>query len=139
MCTVFVLDDGFIHLFYPNGDIATLVHYTRLSWALTILSAVAISLGKVSIALLIVRIMDRTSRKRIWSLYITSSISLLNCVGGIIVLYKQCLNLDAVSNVDDLRQSMCWSPLSGKVKYGYTLYAASKMRRYENEPHHGKF
>jgi len=99
------------------------IYVTKLNWIAQVFGITCLSLGKIAVALLIVRLLDRASRWRKWSLYITSILTGINGLCMVIINFSQCKNVDAIWNPVIKTTTECWNPT---VQSNFALYCASE-------------
>ncbi|CAI6332704.1 unnamed protein product [Periconia digitata] len=119
--TIYALQGGTRHLFYLAQDFEKAVYLTKLNWISTIFAVICFSTGKISIALLIVRLLGRTSRWRKWLLYFVSGLSVVNGIGAILINFLQCKDVNAIWDPRLKPFTECWDY---EVQAGFGLYSA---------------
>lgn len=62
LASVFSLNGGTRHLYYPAQDPPTIVYVTKLNWTAQTFGICCTTLGKVAIGFTILRVLDRASR-----------------------------------------------------------------------------
>ena len=116
--TLYTTKGGSRHRFYMSSS--QLQHVTELNWISQSISIMAIATGKVSVAVLIGRLMG-PSRWRMWFLYFLSVTALLLACLCIIVIFTQCKPSKALW---DPPVGKCWNP-----KGANDIYLAVSSRR----------
>jgi hypothetical protein len=91
----------------------------NISQSLAILS---LGLGKIAIALLILRLLDRVSPWRRWSLHFANGITLINTILMILFTFIQCENPAALWDDEIKATTKCWDP---SVQSSFSIYGAA--------------
>ncbi|KAF1948817.1 hypothetical protein CC80DRAFT_430540 [Byssothecium circinans] len=122
LTSILSLNGGTRHLFYLSQDLEKTIYLTKLNWLAQAFGIFCLSLGKIAIALLIVRLLDRTSRWRKWSLYVASILTGINGLCMLVVNFAQCKDINAIWNPVLRATTECWNPT---VQSNFAIYAAS--------------
>ena len=111
---------GCRHLFYltPQQQLRAV----KFNWISQVWGIFGFATGKISVALLILRIIGPSSTWRKWILYITmASVFIINALGCIIT-FVQCDPPRALWAAD--MSSHCWDP---KIQSDYAIFLSSKF------------
>lgn len=93
-----------------------------MNWIAQPLAIFCLGAGKVAVALLIVRLLNRASVWRRWSLYVASGLTTINTILMIILTFVQCENPAALWDDKFKSRTKCWDP---RVQSSFSIYGAS--------------
>jgi hypothetical protein len=93
-----------------------------MNWIGHSLAILSLGLGKIAVSLLILRLLDRISFWRRWSLHFVNGLTLVNTVLMIVFNYVQCKNPAALWDDAIKEKTECWAP---HVQSNFSLYGAS--------------
>ncbi|KAF2684151.1 hypothetical protein K458DRAFT_303769 [Lentithecium fluviatile CBS 122367] len=119
---LFSFDGGTRHLLYLTQDPEHTKRLLMKNWISQSLAILCLGLGKIAIALLILRLLDRVSSWRRWSLHFINGLTLINTVLMIIFNYVQCENPAALWDDEVKARTKCWAP---QVQSSFSTYGAS--------------
>lgn len=94
----------------------------KLNWIAQAFVIFCLGSSKIAIASLIVRLLNRASVWRRWSLYVASTIVAINTVIMIVLTYAQCENPAALWDLEVKQRTKCWDP---KIQSSFSIYGAS--------------
>jgi hypothetical protein len=94
----------------------------ELNWIAQPFAIFCLGVGKVAVALLIVRLLNRASVWRRWSLYVASGWTVINTAIMIILTFAQCENAAALWDNDVKARTKCWKP---HVQSSFSIYGAT--------------
>ncbi|CAI6243446.1 unnamed protein product [Periconia digitata] len=106
----FSVKGGTRHLYYLLEDPANAVYVVKWNVIARPMGYFALSIGKISIGFLLLRVLERTSRWRRWSIHITNIITAVNCVGVLITDFSQCRNPEALWDPSVKSHTKCVDP-----------------------------
>lgn len=119
---MFCLDGGTRHLAYLAEDPRHLVYVVKLNWIAQPLAIFCLGSGKIAIAFLILRLLNRASIWRRWSLYIAVAWTAINTFLMILFTFIQCENPAALWDVSLKDKTKCWDP---SVQSSFSTYGAA--------------
>ncbi|KAL5397406.1 hypothetical protein PMIN06_003653 [Paraphaeosphaeria minitans] len=119
---MFSFDGGTRHLAYLIENPDHLVYVTKLNWIAQPLAIFCLGSGKIAIAFLILRLLNRASVFRKWSLYVAVAWTTINTVLMILFTFIQCENPAALWDQSLKETTKCWDP---KVQSSFSIYGAS--------------
>lgn len=119
---MFCFDGGTRHLAYLVDNPDHLVYVTKLNWIAQPLAIFCLGSGKISIAFLILRLLNRASVFRKWSLYIAVVWTAINTFLMILLTFIQCDNVDALWDPSLKDTTKCWDP---SVQSSFSIYGAA--------------
>ncbi|PVI02415.1 hypothetical protein DM02DRAFT_653560 [Periconia macrospinosa] len=119
---ILAADGGTRHLFYLAKDPALAISTTRLNWIARPFGFVSLTVGKISVALLILRLLERTSRWRKWILHVANALTAINGILLTIVDFAQCENVHAIWNPALKAKTKCMDP---DTRSSIALFTAS--------------
>lgn len=114
---------GTRHVVYLGQNPADALYVVKLNWIAQPFGIAALGTGKISIALLIIRLLDRASKWRRWILYGTSVWTLVNCALMIIFTFVQCRDPRALWTPELMATTKCWHP---STQPNFAIYGSSK-------------
>ncbi|KAL8831610.1 MAG: hypothetical protein Q9191_000761 [Dirinaria sp. TL-2023a] len=119
--TVLGAKSGCRHLFYLTPQQA--MSASRLNWITQPVAIMALALGKVSVALLILRIMGKSFWRRIF-LYFSMISAILFCGLAIIFTFAQCRPVQALWNpaLVQMGKAKCWKP---QTQSNFSIFVGS--------------
>lgn len=104
--TSLCLHGGMRHLYYLSPEQISTV--TKLDWSSQVFAIVVIGLGKVSTAILLLRIMGPNTVRRKWFLYVCMAFTAISTTLGALFLWVQCNPPRALW--EEVPGSKCWDP-----------------------------
>lgn len=113
---------GTRHLAYLSQDPIHMEHAMKMNWIAQAFAIFCLGSGKVAVAFLIVRLLNRASVWRRWSLYVTSALTATNTLLMITLQFAQCEDVTALWNDEVKRRTRCWDP---RVQSSFSIYGAS--------------
>ncbi len=123
--TVLGAKSGCRHLFYLTPQQAMTA--SRINWIAQPTAIMSIGFGKVSVAILILRIMGKSSKSlwRMTFLYVAAIGSVLFCALAIILTFAQCKPVQALWDPTLLEtgKAKCWKP---STQTDFSLFVGSK-------------
>jgi hypothetical protein len=119
---MFSFDGGTRHLAYLSENPGHLVYVTKLNWIAQPLAIFCLGSGKIAIAFLILRLLNRASVWRKWSLYIAVVWTAINTVLMILFTFIQCGNAAALWDQSLKETTTCWDP---QVQSSFSIYGAA--------------
>jgi hypothetical protein len=122
LLSLFSFGGGTRHLVYLVQDPELTKNLLMKNWISQSLAILCLGLGKIAIALLILRLLDRVASWRRWSLHFVNAITLVNTVLMIVFNYVQCENPAALWDETVKARTKCWDP---KVQSSFSMYGAS--------------
>ncbi|KAF2713000.1 hypothetical protein K504DRAFT_127776 [Pleomassaria siparia CBS 279.74] len=120
--SIFCFSGGTRHLAYLSEDPSNAEYLLMLNWIAQPLAIFCLGTGKVAVAFLIIRLLNRASVWRKWSLYISSSWTLINTFLMILFTFVQCKNPAALWDSEVRSRTTCWDP---SVQSSFSIYGAS--------------
>ncbi|KAF2871552.1 hypothetical protein BDV95DRAFT_606986 [Massariosphaeria phaeospora] len=120
--SLFSLSGGTRHLEYLLQDPAQTQYLVKLNWIAQPLAIFCLGSSKVAVAFLIVRLLNRASVWRRWSLYVASAWTVVNTVLMIVLTFVQCEDPAALWDGSVKAKTACWNP---KVQSSFSTYGAS--------------
>ncbi|KAF2105641.1 hypothetical protein BDV96DRAFT_509034 [Lophiotrema nucula] len=120
--SIFSFDGGTRHLQYLAADPVHLSYVTKLNWIAQPLVIFCLGSGKIAVAFLIIRLLNRASVWRRYSLYVTSFITVCNTVVMIVLTFAQCEDPRALWDQDVKAKTKCWDP---SVQSSFSIYGAA--------------
>lgn len=120
--SILCFEGGTRHLAYLSLNPEHAREVVKMNWVAQPLAIFCLGSGKIAIALLIVRLLNRASVWRRWSLYITSAWTMINTVLMIVFTFVQCENPAALWDERLRAQTKCWDP---RVQSSFSIYGAS--------------
>ncbi|KAF2265442.1 hypothetical protein CC78DRAFT_423481, partial [Lojkania enalia] len=123
LTSLLALNGGTRHFYYLLQDPGKAMFVTKLNWLTQAFAVFCMSVGKIAIALLIIRLLDRASRWRKWFLYFSSAWLMINCLLMITINFAQCKDVRALWNPVIKATTRCWDP---SIQENFALYAGSK-------------
>ncbi|PVH93849.1 hypothetical protein DM02DRAFT_211591 [Periconia macrospinosa] len=122
LLTIICFEGGTRHLLYLAEDPEHLVYVSKLNWIAQPFAIFCLGTGKMAIAFLILRLLNRASVWRRWSLYVASVWTALNTIGMITLTFAQCKNPAALWDMSLKESTSCWDP---KVQSSFSIYGAA--------------
>jgi len=122
LVSLFSLNGGTRHLAYLSEDPTHMVYVTKLNWIAQPLAIFCLGSGKVSISFLILRLLNRSSVWRKWSLYIAIAWTSINTILMILFTFIQCKNPAALWDASLKKTTKCWDP---SVQSSFSTYGAA--------------
>ena len=121
MC-IFSFEGGTRHLAYlaENPDLVERV--TKLNWIAQPLCIFCLGSGKISISFLILRLLNRASVWRKWSLYVAIVWTAINTFLMILFTFIQCKDPAALWDEAVKERTECWDPT---VQSSFSTYGAA--------------
>jgi hypothetical protein len=116
------LSGGTRHFVYLNEDPAHAEYLVKMNWIAQPLAIFCLGTGKVAVAFLIVRLLNRASVWRKWSLYLTSGLTVINTFFMILLTFIQCKNPAALWDNEIRSRTTCWD---SRVQSSFSIYGAS--------------
>lgn len=116
------LQGGTRHLLYLAENPTHLTYVSKLNWIAQAFAIFCLGTGKIAVAFLILRLLNRASVWRRWSLYIASVWTALNTIGMIVLTYAQCENPAALWDTSLKESTKCWDP---RVQSSFSIYGAA--------------
>jgi hypothetical protein len=122
LVSMFSFEGGTRHLAYLSQDPGKTQHVVMMDWIAQPLCIFCLGTGKIAVAFLIVRLLNRASVWRRWSLYIASALTAVNTILMILFTFLQCEDPTALWNDEARAQTKCWKP---SVQSNFSIYGAS--------------
>ncbi|KAF2729250.1 hypothetical protein EJ04DRAFT_447633 [Polyplosphaeria fusca] len=122
LVSVMCFDGGTRHLVYLSQDPAHMRRVIKMNWIAQPLCIFCLGSGKVAIAFLILRLLNRASVWRRWSLYIAIGWTTINSVLMIAFTFAQCENPAALWDDETRAKTKCWDP---KVQSSFSIYGGA--------------
>ena len=97
-------------------------HNLKLNWIAQAFVIFCLGSGKIAVASLILRLLNRASVWRRWSLYVASAVVAINTVIMIILTYAQCEDPAALWDPEVKSRTTCWDPM---IQSSFSIYGAS--------------
>jgi hypothetical protein len=120
--SLFCFEGGTRHLAFLLQDPELTRNLLKKNYISQSLAILSLGLGKIAIALLILRLLDRVSPWRRWSLHFANGITLINTVLMILFTFIQCENPAALWDNDIKATTKCWDP---SVQSSFSIYGAA--------------
>lgn len=121
---ILALGGGMRHLPYLAAENpAHLTYLVKINWVAQPFGIFCLGFGKVAIALLIVRLLDRASVWRKWFLHGLNVWTIINTIIMIVLTFAQCDNVEALWDMEVKARSKCWDPM---VQSNFSIYGSSK-------------
>lgn len=98
------------------------MHAIKMNYVAQPLCIFCLGAGKIAVAFLIVRLLNRASLWRRWSLYLASGLTAINTVIMIILTFAQCEKPAALWDGDLRKKTKCWDP---SIQSSFSIYGAS--------------
>jgi len=126
LLALFSFEGGTRHLIHLAQDAEHTKGLLMKNWISQSLAILCLGLGKIAIALLILRLLDRVSPWRRWSLHFVNGLTLVNTILMIVFNYVQCENPTALWDESVKPRTKCWDPSvqSSFSTYGAAMHAA---------------
>ena len=99
-----------------------MTYIVKLNWIAQPLAIFCLGSTKISVAFLIIRLLNRASVWRRWSLYVASAITTANTVIMIVLTFAQCENPAALWDSAVKGKTKCWNP---SIQSSFSIYGAS--------------
>jgi hypothetical protein len=115
-------EGGTRHLYYLAEDPTHLAYVTKLNWIAQPIAIFCLGSGKIAISFLILRLLNRTSVYRRWSLYVINGWTLINTILMIVFTFAQCKNPAALWDKKVAETTKCWDP---KIQSSFSTYGAA--------------
>jgi hypothetical protein len=122
LLSLFSFEGGTRHLVYLAQDPEHTKSLLMKNWVSQSLAILCLGLGKIAIALLILRLLDRVSPWRRWSLHFVNGLTLINTILMIVFNYIQCENPAALWDDSVKSRTKCWDP---NVQSSFSTYGAA--------------
>ncbi|KAF2639675.1 hypothetical protein P280DRAFT_402157 [Massarina eburnea CBS 473.64] len=122
LVSIMCFEGGTRHLSYLAEEPEHLVYVTKLNWVAQPLAIFCLGSGKIAVALLELRLLNRASVWRRWSLHIASGWTAINTVIMIVLTFAQCENPAALWDRRLMETTRCWDP---KVQSSFSIYGAA--------------
>lgn len=120
---ILALGGGMRHLPYLAAENpAHLTYLVKINWVAQPFGIFCLGFGKVAIALLIVRLLDRASVWRKWFLHGLNVWTIINTIIMIVLTFAQCDNVEALWDMEVKARSKCWDPM---VQSNFSIYGSS--------------
>jgi hypothetical protein len=121
---------GTRHLPYlAMEDPKHLVYLVKMNWIAQPFGIFCLGMGKVAIALLIARLLDRAAFWRKWFLHGLSIWTVANTIVMIVLTFVQCEDVRALWQVELKAITKCWNP---SVQSDFSIYGSSVSYLMEN-------
>lgn len=120
--SLFCFEGGTRHLIYLVPDPELTKNLLKKNWISQSLAILCLGLGKIAIALLILRLLDRVSKKRRWSLHFANGLTLINTILMILFTFIQCEDPAALWDEAVKAKTKCWDP---RVQSSFSTYGAA--------------
>ncbi|KAF2661486.1 hypothetical protein K491DRAFT_586977 [Lophiostoma macrostomum CBS 122681] len=120
--SILSFEGGTRHMVYLAQDPAHVEYILKLNWIAQPLAIFCLGSAKVAVAFLILRLLNRTSVWRRWSLYIASAWTIINTILMIVFTFVQCEDPAALWNAEARKRTKCWDP---SVQSTFSTYGAS--------------
>jgi hypothetical protein len=110
---------------YLAQDPAHAEYVLKLNWIAQPLAIFCLGSAKVAVAFLILRLLNRTSVWRRWSLYVATVWTVINTILMIVFTFVQCEDPAALWSSEARSRTKCWDPAvqSTFSTYGATCHA----------------
>lgn len=118
LVTVMALGGGARHLYYLSP--AELTTSLKLNWTVDTFALVGFGTGKISTALLILRILSPTAKRRKWFLYINICLTIIITFLAVLFTLIQCNPPRALW--EKVPGSRCWNP---QINSAYQIFSSS--------------
>ncbi|ORY18572.1 hypothetical protein BCR34DRAFT_596160 [Clohesyomyces aquaticus] len=122
LVSIMSLSGGTRHLEYLSANPTHMQYVVKLNWIAQPLCIFCLGAGKLSIAFLILRLLNRASVWRRWSLYIAIVWTAINTILMIVFTFVQCEDPAALWNNDIKARTKCWNP---KTQSSFSIYGAA--------------
>ncbi|KAF2278355.1 uncharacterized protein EI97DRAFT_373146 [Westerdykella ornata] len=122
LVSMFSLTGGTRHLAYLSNDQARTNYILELNWIAQPFAILCLGLSKIAVGFLIIRLLNRSSVWRRWSLYFFSALTAINTILMIIFTFVQCKNPAALWDSEIKKTTECWDP---KIQSSFSIYGAS--------------
>ncbi|KAF2267246.1 hypothetical protein CC78DRAFT_490743 [Lojkania enalia] len=122
LVSVFSFKGGTRHLAYLAASPTQMTYILKLNWIAQPLCIFCLGSGKIAVAFLIIRLLNRASVWRRWSLYIASAWTLINTILMIVFTFVQCENPEALWDNEVRARTKCWNP---KTQSSFSIYGAT--------------
>lgn len=122
LLSIFCFSGGTRHIAYLSEDPKHTEYLVKMNWIAQPLAICCLGTGKVAVAFLIVRLLNRTSVWRKWSLYTASALTVINTFVMILLTFIQCKNPAALWDEEVRSRTTCWDP---RVQSSFSIYGAS--------------
>jgi hypothetical protein len=120
--SIFSFSGGTRHLAYLSQDPAHMVYVVNMNWIAQPLAIFCLGSSKVAVAFLILRLLNRTSIWRRWSLYVAAALTSINTVIMMILTFAQCEKPAALWDPVVRSRTKCWDP---EIQSSFSIYGAS--------------
>lgn len=122
LLSILCFQGGTRHLVYLAEDPAHMTEVVKMNWIAQPLAIFCLGSGKIAVAFLILRLLNRASVWRRWSLYIASAWTLINTILMITFTFVQCENPAALWDEKVKNTTKCWDP---SVQSSFSIYGAA--------------
>ena len=122
LISIISFEGGTRHQSYLASDPAHLEYIIKLNWTAQPLAIFCLGSGKVAVAFLILRLLNRASVWRRWGLYVTTGWTVINTILMITFTFAQCENPAALWDNEVKAHTKCWDP---SVQSSFSTYGAS--------------
>ncbi|KAL1607918.1 hypothetical protein SLS60_002857 [Paraconiothyrium brasiliense] len=120
--SMFCFDGGTRHLAYLSQNPEHMVYVIKLNWIAQPLAIFCLGSGKIAIAFLILRLLNRASVFRKWSLYLAVVWTAINTILMILFTFIQCDDAAALWDESVKEKTKCWDP---RVQSSFSIYGAA--------------
>ncbi|KAH7118728.1 hypothetical protein B0J11DRAFT_508831 [Dendryphion nanum] len=122
LVSLFSLSGGTRHLVYLVQDPLQMTYLVKLNWIAQPLAIFCLGSTKISVAFLIIRLLNRASVWRRYSLYVASAITTANTIIMIVLTFAQCEDPAALWDGDVKSRTKCWDPA---IQSSFSIYGAA--------------
>ncbi|KAF1965805.1 hypothetical protein BU23DRAFT_545415 [Bimuria novae-zelandiae CBS 107.79] len=122
LVSMFSFDGGTRHLAYLSENSQHMIYFIKLNWIAQPLAIFCLGSGKVAIVFLILRLLNRTSVFRKWSLYLAVVWTAINTFLMILFTFIQCKDVSALWDESVKEKTECWDP---SVQSSFSIYGAA--------------
>ncbi|KAF2245788.1 hypothetical protein BU26DRAFT_607965 [Trematosphaeria pertusa] len=122
LLSILCFEGGTRHLSYLSQDPAHVVYVVKMNWVAQPLAIFCLGSGKIAVAFLIVRLLNRASVWKRWSLYVASAWTMINTILMIIFTFVQCEDPAALWDPSVKSRTKCWDT---RVQSSFSIYGAA--------------
>lgn len=114
---------GTRHFYYLSQEPKKALFVVKYNWIAQPFGIMSLALGKIAIAALLLRLVQRTSKWRRWVLYGISAWTLVNGILMSVFTFVQCEDPRALWDPVIKAKTKCWNPAS---QSDFSIYGSSK-------------
>ncbi|KAF2009489.1 hypothetical protein BU24DRAFT_497104 [Aaosphaeria arxii CBS 175.79] len=119
---ILCVNGGTRHLAYLAADPDKLVWSIKMNWISQPFVIFCLGTGKVAVSFLIIRLLNRASIWRRYSLYFASALTVANTIIMIVLTFAQCSTPAALWDQELKERTKCWNP---QVQSSFSIYGAA--------------